>query len=157
MAAAAGLGENAGLLHFAIKLFECSLKGAVGIHNNLAHGLPARSAGILVAVAAWLIAILAVDRAIFARLEGHAGLFSAAGADSSVHLAGFAITEATAASAIATGAATLEAAGLFTSSAALRATAGCIGQSAARVKFLLTSSKGKFLVAVATIQDLVGH
>lgn len=147
MAAPTRLRENTGLLHLAIKLFQRGFKGAVGIDNNLAHGLPARSAGTLIAVAAWLIAILTVDGSIFAWLEGHAGLFPATGADGRIHLAWLAVTETTAA--IATG--------LFASGAALRATAGCIGQSTARVKFLLASGKGEFLVAVATIQDLVGH
>jgi len=46
---------------------------------------------------------------------------------------------------------------LFARSPALRATAWGIGESTARVKFLLTDSKGKLLVAIATIQYLVSQ
>lgn len=98
VAPATGLGENARLLHFAVKLLERSLKRAIRIYNNLAHQeLPARSTGILVPVAARLVAVLAIDGAIFARLEGHAGLFSTARADGRIHGAGLAVTETSAA------------------------------------------------------------
>ena len=33
----AGLSQNALLLHFATELFECNLKRAVRVYNNLCH------------------------------------------------------------------------------------------------------------------------
>lgn len=38
MLAAAGLGQDTFLLHFAAELFECDLKRAVGVNNDLRHG-----------------------------------------------------------------------------------------------------------------------
>jgi hypothetical protein len=46
---------------------------------------------------------------------------------------------------------------LFAGSPALGATAWGICESTTRVKFLLTDSKGKLLVAIATIQYLVSQ
>jgi hypothetical protein len=46
---------------------------------------------------------------------------------------------------------------LFAGSPALGATAWGIGESTTRVKFLLTDSKGKLLIAIATIQYLVSQ
>lgn len=152
MAAAACLGEDASLLHLAIELFQCSLKGAVRVHNNLAHSLPTRSAGALVAVAAGLVAVLAIDRTIFTWLERHAGLSTTTCADSGIHRARLAIAETatvTAGSALA--------AGLFACGAACGTAAGCIGQATAGVKFLFSGSENEFLVAVATIQGLVSQ
>lgn len=34
---AASLGENTGLLHFSVKLFQCNLKGTIGVYNYLTH------------------------------------------------------------------------------------------------------------------------
>lgn len=36
--ATTGLSQNAFLLHFAAKLLEGDLEGAVGVHDNLCHG-----------------------------------------------------------------------------------------------------------------------
>jgi hypothetical protein len=44
---------------------------------------------------------------------------------------------------------------LFAGGPALRATTRNIGQATAGVKFLLTRGESKFLIAVATIQNLV--
>lgn len=68
--------------------------------------LPARSAVITastaVAGALWLVAIAAVDRAVFAGLERNLGLVATACAGSCIHLALAALLEAAATTTIAT-------------------------------------------------------
>jgi hypothetical protein len=68
-----------------------------------------------------------------------------------IHRTRFAVTETTAVSAI------LATTGLLSCSTALRATARRIGQTTTRIKFLLTRGKSEFLIAVATIQNLIGQ
>jgi hypothetical protein len=75
----------------------------------------------------------------------------AARARRDVHRTRFAVTEATAASAI------LATTGLLSCGTALRATARRVGQTTAGIKFLLTRGKSEFLIAVATIQNLIGQ
>src|ERR1019366_8718660 len=121
--------------------------------------LPARSTAICITVIifAWLVAILAIDRAIFSRLEGYASFVATACASGSVHGACFALAEPAAATTLSTAGTSLVATGLFTGGAALGATARCIGQATAGIKFLLTDSKGELLVAISTIQGLVSQ
>jgi selenophosphate synthase len=78
-------------------------------------------------------------------------LTSAARARRGVHRTRLAVTEATAVSA------TLATTGLLSCGTALRATARRVGQTTAGIKFLLTRGKGEFLIAVATIQNLIGQ
>jgi hypothetical protein len=89
-------------------------------------------------------------------------LAPAARAGRGVHLARLAeAAAAAAAAALATATATTTAiraaTGLFTSRPALWAAARCIGQATAGIKFLFTCGKSEFLIAVATIQNLIGQ
>ena len=113
--------------------------------------LPARSAVPHRTVLGWLITIATVDRAVFARLERHMRLMPAVRARRGVHRTRFAVTEATAISVI------LTTTGLLSCGTALRATARFVGQTPAGIKFLLTRGKSEFLIAVATIQKLIGQ
>ncbi len=78
-------------------------------------------------------------------------LTPAACAGCSVHWPRLAVPLATA------DATTLPATRLLSGGTALRATARRVGQATARIKLLLTCGKGEFLIAVATIQNLIGQ
>lgn len=102
-----------------------------------------------------LVAILAIHGTIFAWLEGYACFVATASAGGCIHGTGLAVTTET--SALASSIASLVSACLFAGSAARRAAAGCIGQSAASKKFLLAGGERKLLIAIAAIQCLVGQ
>lgn len=107
-----------------------------------------------------LVTIATVNRAVFAGLERHLSLTPAARARRGIHRARLAVAEAAAAAAaLATATATAigATARLLARSPALRATARRVGQTTAGIKFLLTRGKSKFLIAVATIQNLIGQ
>ncbi len=130
---------------------RCNAMAQDRLEATVRERLPARSAVPRRTVLGWLITIATVDRAVFARLEGHMRLMPAARARRGVHRTRFAVTEATAVSVI------LATTGLLACGTALRATARRIGQTTAGIKFLLTFGKSEFLIAVATIQNLIGQ
>src|SRR5205807_8118898 len=90
MSATARLGENAVLLHFAVKLLEGKLKGVTGINSDLSHRLPARSTITRSSSILSLVAITAINRLVPPWLEGHLSLIAAARTRCSIHLARFA-------------------------------------------------------------------
>jgi hypothetical protein len=105
-----------------------------------------------------LITIATIDWAIFTGLERHLRLTTAACARCGIHRACLAVAEAAAATATLTATAVIRATtGLLARRPALGATARCIGQTTAGIKFLLACGKSEFLIAVATIQNLIGQ
>jgi len=103
-----------------------------------------------------LVTIATIDRAVFARLERYLSFIPTACANGGIHLTWFSFAEAAAATATTAKGTPLSASGLLTSSAAIGATCGGVSQSLACIKFLLTSGKREWLIAVAAIQSLVG-
>jgi len=104
--------------------------------------LPARLILISAARSLRLETLATIHRSVFSWLEGHLCLTSAACTRCRIHLARFSLTIATTCLSFACG-------------TAGRTTAWHIGQTSAGIKFLLASSKHKFLIAVATIQSLI--
>ena len=141
MIATARLGENAVLLHFAVKLLEGKLKGVTGINSDLTHRLPARSTITRSSSILSLVAIAAINRLVPPWLEGHLGLIATARTRCSIHLAWFAGTAIPALT--------------FACSATRWTAAWSVCQPVTLVKFLFACCKYKFLVAVSTNQGLI--
>jgi hypothetical protein len=105
-----------------------------------------------------LITIATIDWAIFARLERHLRFTTATCARCGIHRTRLAVAEAAAATTTLAATTVIRATtGLLARRPALGATARCIGQTTAGIKFLLACGKSEFLIAVATIQNLIGQ
>src|SRR5947209_6453880 len=98
-----------------------------------------------------LVTIAAIHRPVFSWLERHLSLIPTTCTGSRVHLAWLAVAE------IATAAAAIIIRLPFTCSTARWTTAGSIYEPAALIKFLLACCENKFLIAIATIQVLIGE
>src|SRR5262249_28000905 len=100
----------------------------------------------------------AIDRAVSFRLKWHLGLFATIGTDGCIQLARTAtLTPATTATLAPAASTTLQTATLFACGPTFRATAGCISQTVAGVKLLLSNCKGELPATVPAIQRLIIH
>lgn len=98
-----------------------------------------------------LVAILAINGAIIARLKGYQSFIAAIGADHGIHRAGFSFKGAVAT----IGACIAATHALFSLRTAGRTTTGGVCESTTGKEFLLTSRKGELLITIAAIQCLI--